>query len=68
VDRTRKMNVHLVGKHRGKHLLGRPRRRWTNNTEMDCGEVDCEDQKWVELPQHHIQWRVKVKLSLCLIN
>ena len=29
----------LVGKHEGKRPLGRPRRRWEDNTKMDLQEV-----------------------------
>jgi hypothetical protein len=29
----------LVGKPKGKRLLGRPRRRWVNNIMMDHGEI-----------------------------
>jgi hypothetical protein len=29
----------LVGKPEGKRPLGRPRRRWVDNTRMDLGEV-----------------------------
>jgi hypothetical protein len=68
VDRMGKTNVHLVRKHLGKYLLGRLRRKWTDDIEMDCRETDCEDKRWVELSQHHFQWQVKVKLFLCLIN
>jgi hypothetical protein len=56
--------VQFGGKHLGKHLLGRPRRRWKDNTKMDLGEIDCENLRWRELPQHHFQWQVNVK-SLC---
>jgi hypothetical protein len=31
----------LVGKPEGKRPLGRPRRRWKNNTKMDLQEVEC---------------------------
>jgi hypothetical protein len=31
----------LVGKPEGKRRLGRPRRRWENNIEMDLQEVGC---------------------------
>jgi hypothetical protein len=36
-----KMNVYiiLVGKPEGKELLGRPRRRWVDNTKMDFRET-----------------------------
>jgi len=32
----------LVGKPEGKGPLGRPRRRWKDNIEMDLQEVGCE--------------------------
>jgi hypothetical protein len=32
---------YLVGKPEGKRPLGRPRRRWEYNTEMDLQEVGC---------------------------
>jgi hypothetical protein len=31
----------LVGKPKGKRPLGRPRRRWENNMQMDLQEVGC---------------------------
>jgi len=31
----------LVGKPEGKRPLGRPRRRWENNIEMDIQEMGC---------------------------
>jgi len=31
----------LVGKPEGKRPLGRPRRRWGNNIEMDLQELGC---------------------------
>jgi len=31
----------LVGKPEGKRRLGRPRRRWEDNTKMDIQEVGC---------------------------
>jgi len=31
----------LVGKPEGKRPLGRPRRRWKDNIEMDLQEVGC---------------------------
>jgi hypothetical protein len=30
----------LVGKAEGKRSLGRPRRRWADNIEMDLGEIE----------------------------
>jgi len=38
----------LVGKPKGKRLLGRPRRRW-EDIKMDLQEVVCESMDWIEL-------------------
>ena len=32
----------LLGKHEGKRQLGRPRRKWEDNTKMDLQEVRLE--------------------------
>jgi hypothetical protein len=40
----------LVGKPEGKRPLGRPRRRWRDNIEMDLQEVGGEGRgDWMEL-------------------
>jgi hypothetical protein len=41
----------LVGKPEGKRSLGRPRRRWVDNTRMDLGEVGWGDVDWIGLAQ-----------------
>ena len=50
----------LVGKPEGKRPLGRPRRRWEDNINMDLQEVGggCED--WMELAQDRDRWRALV--------
>jgi hypothetical protein len=40
----------LVVKPRGKRPLGRPRRRWGNNTKMALQEV-AEDKDWIDVAQ-----------------
>ena len=35
----------------GKRPLGRPRRRWVDNTKMDLQEVGCGAMDWMELAQ-----------------
>ena len=54
----------LVGKPEGKRPLGRPRRRWENNIEMDLQEVGrgCED--WMELAQDRDRWRALVSMVM----
>jgi hypothetical protein len=47
----------LVVKPEGKRPLGRPRRRWEDNTKMDLQEVGCEGMDWIELTQDKDRWR-----------
>ena len=41
----------LVGKPEGKRPLGRPRRRWEDNINMDLQEVGGGRGDWMELAQ-----------------
>jgi len=50
----------LVGIPEGKRPLGRPRRRWEDNIEMDLQEVGCGGMDWIELAQDRDRWRAIV--------
>jgi len=50
----------LVGKSEGKRPLGRPRRRWEDNIEMDLQEVGGGRVDWMELAQDRDVWRALV--------
>jgi hypothetical protein len=50
----------LVGKPEGKRLLGRTRRRWEDNIEMDLQEVGCEVIDRVDLAQDRDRRRTLV--------
>jgi hypothetical protein len=41
----------LVGKPEGKRPLGRPRRRWVDNIEMDLREIGLDGRDWIDLAQ-----------------
>jgi hypothetical protein len=41
----------LVGKGRGKGLLGRDRHRWEDNIKMDLQKVGCRGMDWIELAE-----------------
>jgi hypothetical protein len=56
----------LVGKPEGNRPLGRPRRRWVDNTRMDLGEVGWGDVDWIGLAQDRNRWRVRVNSVLNL--
>ena len=45
-----------LGKPEGRRPLGRPRRRWVNNIEMDLQEVGCGCMNWIGLAQDRDRW------------
>ncbi|KAJ4446526.1 hypothetical protein ANN_13222 [Periplaneta americana] len=47
----------LGGMPDGKRPLGRPRRRWEDNIEMDLREVGYDYRDWINLAQDRDQWR-----------
>jgi len=49
----------LVGKPEGKRPLGRPRRRWEDDINLDLREVGG-DGDWMELAQDRDRWRALV--------
>jgi hypothetical protein len=60
VGEDREVHRVLVGKPEGKRLLGRPRRRWEDNIEMDLQEVGGGRGDWMELAQDRDRWRALV--------
>jgi hypothetical protein len=50
----------LVGKPEGRRPLGRPRRRWEDNINMDLREVGWEGADWINLAQDRDRWRAVV--------
>jgi len=56
----------LVGKPEGKRPLGRPRRRWEDNIEMDFQEVGGSCGDWMELAQDRGRWRELVSTMMKL--
>jgi hypothetical protein len=47
----------MLGKPEGKRPLGRPRRRWVNNINMDVREIGWDGMDWIDLAQDRDQWR-----------
>jgi len=39
----------LVGRPKGKRLLGRPRHRWVDNVKMDLREIGIHGTNWILL-------------------
>jgi hypothetical protein len=50
----------LMVKPEGKGPLGRPRRRWEDNINMDLQEVGYGGMDWIELAQDRDMWRALV--------
>jgi hypothetical protein len=68
VTRIGKMSAYriLVGKPDGKTQLGRPRRRWAYNSEMDLTEIRWGGMGWTDLAQERNLWRALVKTVMNL--
>jgi hypothetical protein len=40
----------------GECPVGRPKREWEDNFEIDLWESGCEDVRWMELARDRVQW------------
>jgi hypothetical protein len=49
-----------VGKPDVKRLLGRPRRRWIDNINLDLLEIGLSVVDWIGLAQDRYRWRALV--------
>jgi hypothetical protein len=47
----------LVGRPEGKRQLGRPKRRWEDNIELDLREIGIDGANWIQLAQDRVHWR-----------
>jgi hypothetical protein len=56
----------LVGKPEGKRPLGRPRRRWVDNIQMDLKEIGWDGVDSIDMAQDRDQWRALVNAALNL--
>jgi hypothetical protein len=56
----------LVGKLEGRRPLGRPRRRWEDNIQMDLREIGFADVHWIHLAQDRDRWRALVNTVMNL--
>jgi hypothetical protein len=56
----------FVGKPEGKRPLGRPRRRWENNTKKGLQEVECGDIDLIEVAHGRDKWRALVNAVMNL--
>ena len=56
----------LVGKPKGKRPLGRPKRRWEDNINMNNQDVGCGVMYWIVLAQDRDRWRALVSTVMNL--
>jgi hypothetical protein len=56
----------VVGNPEGNIPLGRPRRRWEDNINLDLYEVECEGMDWIDLAQDKNRWRALVNAVMNL--
>jgi hypothetical protein len=56
----------VVGNPEGKKPLGRPRRRWEDNTKIDLREIGWGGMDLIDLAQYRDQWRALVNTVLNL--
>jgi hypothetical protein len=54
----------LVGNPEGKRPLGRSRRRWIDNINMDLLEIGLNVVDWIGLAQDRYSWRALVNLVM----
>ena len=64
MDENRSAFKILTGKPTGKRPLGRPRRRWEDN--MDLEEIGINAGNWVDSAQDRDYWRALVNATLNL--
>jgi hypothetical protein len=56
----------LVARSKCKRPLGRPRRRWVYNIEMDLGEIGIDGANWIRLAKDRVQRRAFVSTVMNL--
>jgi hypothetical protein len=55
-----------VGNPEGKRPVGRPRRRWKDNSKMNIKRIVCGSMDWINRPQDSDQWRAYVNTTIKL--
>jgi hypothetical protein len=55
-----------VGNPEGKRPLGRPKRKWVDNTKMGPGELGLGGMDWIDLVEDSYQWRALVNTVMNL--
>jgi hypothetical protein len=58
------MHITLWSERLKEGLLGKTRRRWEDNIEMDLVEIGCEDMEWIQLAEDGIQIQAVVGMIM----
>jgi hypothetical protein len=56
----------LVRRPEGRRPLGKPWRRWEDNTKMDLREVEWEGMDWIELAEDRNTWQALLNVVMNL--
>jgi hypothetical protein len=56
----------FVGRPEGKRPLGRPRRRWEDNININITEIGIDGANWIRLAQDRVQRRAVVNTVMNL--
>jgi hypothetical protein len=56
-----------VGRPEGRRPLGRPRRRWEDNIEIDLRKIGFGDVDWIHLAQDRERWRALVNTVMNIL-
>jgi hypothetical protein len=56
----------LVGRPEGRRPLGRLRRRWEDNIQMDLQKVEWGCMDWIDMAQDRDRWRALVSAVMNL--
>jgi hypothetical protein len=66
IGETRNAYKISAEKQEGKKPLGRPRRRWVDDIQMDLRETGWDAVDWIELAQNRDQWRALANMVMNL--
>jgi hypothetical protein len=56
----------MMGKPEGKRPLGRPKRRWVDNIEMNLREIEWYSMEWNDFAEDGNQWTALVNMVMNL--
>jgi hypothetical protein len=54
----------FVGRPEGKRPLGRPRRRWKDNINLNRTEICIGGANWIRVAQDRVQWQAFMNLRV----